>query len=240
MRQVEDLLVVRVGVDRGHQAALDPEVVEQHLGDRGEAVRGAGGVGEDEMLRRVERLLVDAHDEGGVLPLRRGGDDHALRARRDMLPGAVPVRVPAGGLDDDLDPQPAPRQIGGVLAREDLDLLAVHHDGVFLHLHGRLEAAVHGVVLQEVGQGLRVGDVVDGHDPERGILVRGAEEVAADPPEPVDADVDGHIANPLHGNRMIPPKKRDYTPCGPSVNFFRYIMKAPRGRSGSWSGGRSW
>src|SRR5660397_128060 len=69
VRQVEDLLVVRVGVDRRHQAALDPEVVEQHLGDRGEAVRGAGGVGKDEMLRRVERLLVHAHDEGGVLPL---------------------------------------------------------------------------------------------------------------------------------------------------------------------------
>src|SRR5512140_468933 len=237
VRQAEDLLVVRVGVDRRHQAALDPEAVEQHLGDRGEAVRGAGSVGEDEMLPRVERLLVHAHDEGGVLPLRRGGDDHALRAGGDVLPRAVPVRVSAGGLDDDLDPQLAPRQIGGVLAREDPDLLAVHHDGVFLHLDGRLEAAVHGVVLQEVGQGLRVGDVVHGHDLERGILVRGAEEVAADPPEPVDADFDGHIENLLRGNRMILPGKEDYTPCGSSVNFFGYIMIAPRGRSPHFSPG---
>src|SRR5512141_1816962 len=233
VRQVADLLVVGVGVDSGHQAALDPEGVEQHLGDRSETVRGAGGVGEDEMLRRVERLLVDAHDEGRVLPLRRGGDDHALRARREMLPGAVPVSVPAGALDDDLDSQLLPRQIGGVLAREDLDLLAVHHDGVFLHLHGRLEAAVHGVVLQEVGQGLRVGDVVHGHDLERGILVRGAEEVAADPPEPVDADFDGHIANLLYGNRMKLPERKEYTPCGPSVNYSGYIMNVPgEGNSG--------
>jgi len=131
-----------------------------------------------------------------------------------VLPGAVPVRVPAGALDDDLDPQLPPRKIGGVLAREDLDLLAVHHDGVLLHLDGRLEAAVHGVVLQEVGQGLRVGDVVHGHDLERWILVRGAEEITADPPEPVDADFDGHILNLLRGNRMILPEKEDYTPAG--------------------------
>ena len=53
VRQVEDLLVVRVGVDRRHEAALDRPVVVDDLGDRGEAVRRAGGVRDDVVLRGV-------------------------------------------------------------------------------------------------------------------------------------------------------------------------------------------
>ena len=44
VRQVEDLLVVRVRVHRGHEAALEPERLVQHLGERRQAVRRAGGV----------------------------------------------------------------------------------------------------------------------------------------------------------------------------------------------------
>ena len=50
VRQVEDLLVVGVGVDRVHEAALDAEVVQQHLREGSKAVRGAGGVRDDVVL----------------------------------------------------------------------------------------------------------------------------------------------------------------------------------------------
>jgi hypothetical protein len=54
---------------------------------------------------------------------------------------------------------------------------------------------VDGVVLQKVGKRFRVRDVVDGHDCKRRVLVRRAEEIASDPPEPVDPDFDGHVAS---------------------------------------------
>jgi hypothetical protein len=44
---VEDLLVVGIGVDRGHQPAFDADRVVQHLGERREAVGGARGVRDD-------------------------------------------------------------------------------------------------------------------------------------------------------------------------------------------------
>ena len=56
VRDVEDGLVVRVRVDRRHQAVLDAEVVEQDLGDGREAVRRARAVRDDVVLRRVVLL----------------------------------------------------------------------------------------------------------------------------------------------------------------------------------------
>ena len=46
-------LVGGVGVDRGHQAALDPDRLVQHLRHRSQAVGRAGGVGDDVVLFRV-------------------------------------------------------------------------------------------------------------------------------------------------------------------------------------------
>ena len=40
-------MVAGIAVDRGHDPALDPDGVVQDLGQRGQAVGGAGGVGKD-------------------------------------------------------------------------------------------------------------------------------------------------------------------------------------------------
>ena len=64
--QVEQVLIVGVGVHRGHQPADDVEGVVEHLDHRHEAVGGARGVGDDQVRVRVELVVVDADDEGGV------------------------------------------------------------------------------------------------------------------------------------------------------------------------------
>src|SRR5262249_40092270 len=52
-----------------------------------------------------------------------------------------------------------------ILDREDLDVVASHGDGRLLGADlGRLERAVDAVVLENVGEGLCVGQVVDGDD----------------------------------------------------------------------------
>src|SRR6185369_7981982 len=47
VREVEDLLIVRIAVDRGHRAFLYTEALVDDLHDRREAVGSAGGVGND-------------------------------------------------------------------------------------------------------------------------------------------------------------------------------------------------
>ena len=55
VRAVLQVLVLGVGVDRGHQTLLDADQVVEHLGHRGQAVGGARGVGDDRSASRRSR-----------------------------------------------------------------------------------------------------------------------------------------------------------------------------------------
>jgi hypothetical protein len=55
VRAVEQHLVVGVAVDGGHHRLLDAEGLVEHLHDRGERVRRAAGVRDDDVLRGVVR-----------------------------------------------------------------------------------------------------------------------------------------------------------------------------------------
>ena len=66
-------------------------------------------------LRVVDLLEVHADDDGRVEWLRAlagRGDDHLAGARLEMLRGAGPSAIAAGGLDHDIHPELAPRQLG--------------------------------------------------------------------------------------------------------------------------------
>ena len=65
VHRVERRLVAGVAVDRGHEALVDPDRLVQHIRDRREAVRRAGGVGDDEVVLG-QGLVVDAEDDGLV------------------------------------------------------------------------------------------------------------------------------------------------------------------------------
>src|SRR5699024_6337763 len=64
VRAVLQHLVRGVGVHRGHQALDDAELLVQHLRHGGEAVGGAGGVGDDVVRVGVVVALVDTDHEG--------------------------------------------------------------------------------------------------------------------------------------------------------------------------------
>ena len=76
-----------------------------------EAVRGAGGVGDDVVLA-VVLVVVDAEHDGEVLVLGRRGDDDLLGTGVEVALGLGGVGEDAGGFDDDVDAQVAPRQRG--------------------------------------------------------------------------------------------------------------------------------
>ena len=74
MRQVEEFLIIGVGVDGGHGAAVDAEGFLENFGDGREAVGGAGSVGNDVVGRRIVGLVVDAENERGVGTIGGRGD----------------------------------------------------------------------------------------------------------------------------------------------------------------------
>jgi hypothetical protein len=109
----------------------------------------------------------------------------------------VAVGEEAGGLQHDVRTEVLPRQVRRVALLERGEALAPHRDGVTGCLHLALEAAEDRVVLEQVGQGRVVRQVVDADDLDVGSArllqsVDGSEKVPADPAEPVDTYAHSH------------------------------------------------
>src|SRR5262249_8146493 len=68
--------------------------------------------------------------------------------------------------------------------------------------HAAREPAVHRGVLEQVGPGYRVGQVVDGDKFERRIPKLAADDAAADTAETIDGDTNGHGGAILRRGRV--------------------------------------
>ena len=98
-----------------HLAVADADRLVQDLRDGRQAVGRARGVADDVMaLGVVDLLEVHADHHRRVQRLRAlagRGDDHLAGAGGEMLGGCCARAVAAGGLDHDVHPQLAPRQV---------------------------------------------------------------------------------------------------------------------------------
>ena len=192
-RTVNRLLGGGSGVDRGHEAALDAEGVVENLGDGREAVRRAGGVGDD-VLTGVGRV-VDAVDEHRGRVLGRSGHDDLLRAGRDVGAGGLVGEEETGRLDDDVGGDFVPLEVRRILLGGETDGLAVDDHRVALDLDVVVEDAVNGVVLEHVREVIGIEEVVDADhfDVVREVLDRSTEHHATDTAEPIDTNLDSHF-----------------------------------------------
>ena len=180
------------GVDGGHQAVGDAQVVVEDLGDGGQAVGGAGGVGHEGHVGGVGVQVHAAHEHGsGVLG--GGGHDDLLGAGVDVGLGLLLGQEQAGGLHNVLSLQLAPGDVLGVALSEDGNLLAVDNDGVLGVAHLSLALAMHGIILQHISQVVGGAQIVDAHNLDLGVIQAGAEHHAADTAKTIDANFDAHV-----------------------------------------------
>ena len=184
-----------------------PTSFQQHLDHRRQAVGGAGGIGNDVVLGRVVLVLVDAQHDGDVFILRRGGDDDLLHRRAQVRLGLGRVGKVPGRFHHNLRAHVGPGQLGRILLREHLDLLAVHGDESspamisFFRLP-RIEsylsrcASVAGLV-----KSLTATNSIS-------VLPKcGAKYVAANPAKAVDANLHCHVSFLLRGSVRLGLKK---------------------------------
>jgi len=106
--------------------------------------------------------------------------------------GLVLGQEQAGGLDDVLRADLLPGQVGGVTLGVHGDHMAVHNDGVIAGGHLGIDLAVHGVVLQHIGQVIGGAQVVDAHDLDLGVLQAATQNHAADAAKTIDTDFNAH------------------------------------------------
>ena len=73
---IDRFLGCGVAVDGGHESFFHAKTLfKENVHEWGEAVGGAGSVGDDVMFCVVVLEMIDAHDNGDVLPFRRGGNN---------------------------------------------------------------------------------------------------------------------------------------------------------------------
>ena len=109
-------------------------------------------------------FVVDAKDKHRGVIFRWGGQDDFLGPGSEVLFGGGLVQEQAGGLDHHLGTNIGPFQIGRIALLGQTDFFTVDAQGVARHTHLAFEAAVHAVVLQHVGQVVRLEQVVDAND----------------------------------------------------------------------------
>ena len=168
MGAVQDHLIAGVRMHGGHDAALDGIYVVQSLGHGSQAVGGAGSGGDD-VIFLGQGVLVNREHDGGQIVAGRSRDNNLLGAGGDVRHGLFLLGVEAGALQHHVYIQLAPGAVGSVLFGVDLDLGAVHDDGILSGGYSVLVLAdlaavgtLSGVVLEQMGQHRGAGQVVDG------------------------------------------------------------------------------
>ena len=138
---------------------LDPDQAVSGLDDRGDAVGRAAGTRDDPGLTIQ---AVDAVDHGRHgFGRRRRGEDHVRRTGLKVLLQALLAGEDAGALQHQIDAEVGPRQVRRVTFGERHDPGAVDEQRPVYRVDFARVAPVDGVVLDQVGQVLGVGDVVD-------------------------------------------------------------------------------
>ncbi len=181
-------------MDGGHKTLDDAELVVDDLSQGGQAVGGAGGVGDDIHIGGVG-IVVDAHNEGGgLLILGGGGDDNLLGAALQVGLALFGGGEDAGGFHHVFHAHFAPGDLLRVHLVKGLDLLAVDEELAVLGFGDTVEAAMDGVILGHVGHvvGADEGIVHRHHLKDLRLGHRDAEHQSADAAEAIDANFDCH------------------------------------------------
>ncbi len=135
-------------------AAQHAVLVRHRLERRHDRVGGAGGAGDD-LLVRLDRVLVDAVHDVGDVALARGGQDDLRDAGAEMPGQALAVAPAARVVDEDGVLDAVRRVVHGrrVVGVDHLDLVAVGDDPAVRLVDGdrALELAVDGVAAQQGG-----------------------------------------------------------------------------------------
>src|SRR5262245_57126498 len=69
----------------------------------------------------------------------------------------------AGAFNNIVDPQCTPREFGRVSLAEDLKGIVVNHHGITVEAYFTRVHSMDAVIFEEIGEVLRVGEIVDGH-----------------------------------------------------------------------------
>src|SRR6266516_6718848 len=171
-----------------------------YFGNWSQAVGGAGRIGDHMMRSRVVLLFVHTEDDRDVFILGRRRDNHFLYAAVQMFLCVFGFGKKAGGFDHYLGAHRLPVNLCRVAFREHTEFFVLHLDPVCGGGDIVLEISQHRIVLQQVRECLRIGDIVNSNEVDFRIPKRGAKNVAPDATKSIDADFNCHSVSILQAD----------------------------------------
>jgi hypothetical protein len=101
---------------------------------------------------RVEGVVVDTHDEGGISTPGWSRHNHARCASVEMAGGVLSGGEPSGGFHHHVDAELGPWQGFHLVLGRQKDAMTAHNHDIAIDGDGAIESAVDRVAGQEPGQ----------------------------------------------------------------------------------------
>jgi hypothetical protein len=174
----------------GHRRLEDTDPPPDHLHHGRDAVGRATGAGDN--LRLAVSGVDAVHDGRHVLAFGRARDDHEFRPGLDVLASILRLGEEAGALQHDVHTQLAPGQTGRVALAEIAVWLAVDDQIPATGGYWFAVAPVNCVVLDQVGDIVKRGNIIDGDKLQFGSVEDDLEGCAPDASQSIDADLSHH------------------------------------------------
>ena len=192
-------------MDGLHDTSLDRILVVQSLSHRSQAV-GCARSCADDLVVLGQSLVVHVEDDGLQIVACRSRDNDLLSTSLDVSHALILRSIETCALENDVDVESAPRKVSCILLLVDSDLLAIYLDvtSSFLTILSErsiverncmdglltddaLITTVSGIILQELSQHLRAGQVVDSNNLITGSCEHLTESQTADTAETIDS-----------------------------------------------------
>ncbi|MNO96419.1 hypothetical protein D3C76_880900 [compost metagenome] len=194
MRLIENTLGIGQVVDRGDRTMANTQVFVDHFDHRSQAIGGAGCGGNNTVLRRIEQVLIDAHDDvQRPLFLHRCTDHHALHTLFQIRLKHDDGLHSATGFDDQVAAGPV--SVGDGFVGRHSHASTVNDHAIVIGAGFVVPTAVHRVEIDQVRMSDSVARrVVDVHEFKLGPVPGRAQGKTTDSTETVDTYSDAHGA----------------------------------------------
>ncbi len=191
MWEIEQVLIIRVAVDRRHEARLNAKRIFKNFRHRSQTVRRARRIADHVHGLRIIFFVIHSDAERTICFVFAGcGNNHFLGTCREVKTCILTLGKEARALEHNIDFEFLVWELCRVLDRCQLGFTVRSDQLITLELDLAHECPVRRIEREEVSESRRIREIIDEHDIQVWVLLENdAEDLASDTAEAVDGDV---------------------------------------------------
>ena len=188
MGSIKDLLVIRVGMNRRHEARFNPEVVQKDFSERSQAVCRAGSIGNDIVFLWIVHIIIDTKHDGQVFAYSRSRDKDLFGPVIQMRLDLFTVLELPRRFKDNINTQFTPRNFLRFGEAGKLDAAIANNHDIAVNADILIKRPMKGIVFEQMSIGVDAGTGVYCNNFDFRILHSNAECTATDTTKTIDTN----------------------------------------------------